>query len=230
MGGRERTSAVTFAILGPLEVRLDGARTSVGGPRAQAILAALLLHVGERVSTETLIDLVWGEEPPPTARSALQVHISKLRRRLEELGASAGLATHGSSYSLEMSHDQLDARRFPRLVEEGRAHLAAGDAEAAKDALAEALALWRGFPLSDVDLPGLTPGAFRELEQQHHLASVLRLEAELDLGRHAEIVPDLMKARAGEPLDERLAELTAVALVRSGRQADALAELSALRR
>jgi DNA-binding SARP family transcriptional activator/tetratricopeptide (TPR) repeat protein len=211
-------------------VRVDGARVSVGGPRSQAILAALLLRPGERVPADSLIDVVWGEEPPPTARAALQVHVSKLRRHLDEHGFGAIVETHGSAYAIAVGPHQLDVTSFRRSLEQGRAHLGAGDIEGARTALAEALALWRGSPLAGLELPGLPPGAIQELEDLHDLTVLLRLEAELGSGRGLEIVPELLQLRAARPLDERVAELAALALVRGGRQADALAELATLRR
>lgn len=221
---------IGFQILGPLEVRVDGARVPVGGPRAQAILATLLLHAGEQVAAETLIDIVWGDDPPPTVRAALQVHVSKLRRHLDEHGVGGALETHGSAYAIAVTPDQLDASRFRRAIEDGRARLGARDAPGARASFVEALALWRGLPLAGLELPGLPPGATRELEDLHDLAVVLRLEAELALGHDVEVVPEVLQVRAVRPLDERVAELAALALVRGGRQADALAELAVLRR
>ncbi len=220
---------VRFGILGPLEVRVGDQRIAVGGPRVQAILAVLLLRGGQEVSADTLIDAVWGESAPPTVRTSLQVHISKLRKTLGEHGAADAIRTRGSAYELQMAPEQLDATRFRRAIIEGRESLGANDPERARRRLTEALALWRGVPLTGLDLPGLPAGELRELEDLHDLATTLRFEAELELGRHLEIVPDLMRARAERPLDERLAELAALALFRCGRQADALAELASLR-
>jgi DNA-binding SARP family transcriptional activator len=220
---------VTFRILGPFEVLSEGARVPVTGPRVQAILALLLLEPGREVSMETLLDVVWGDEAPPTARTAMQVHISKLRKWLASAGFPDALVTSRASYELRIPPDSVDAFAFKRLVEEGGKLLGAGDNERAIEALERALSLWRGSPLTGIDLPGLAPGVLNELEDLHDRAMVLRFEAELAMGHHAEIVPDLGRARADRPLDERVAELAALALYRSGRQADALAELSALR-
>jgi len=223
------TPTVQFGILGPLEVRVGEDRVELGGPRVQAILAVLLLHAGQEVSTDALIEAVWGEAPPSTVRTALQVHISRIRRTLRQHGIADAVVTRGSSYALAISPEQLDAANFRRLVEGGRTHLAAGETARACEVLVEALDLWRGFPLDGIDLPGLPPGVVQELEDHHELATALRLEAELELGRHAGVLPDLARVRREHPLDERIAELTALGLYRSGRQADAIAELATLR-
>jgi DNA-binding SARP family transcriptional activator/tetratricopeptide (TPR) repeat protein len=217
-----------FGILGPLEVRA-GEELLTFGPRVQAVLATLLLADGKEISADALIDVVWGDSPPPTARTSLQVHISRLRRTLGAHGLQDALVTRGSSYALTLARGQLDAEGFRRLIEEGRRSLASGDASAARDVFVDALELWRGPPLAGLELPGLAPGTLRELEDQHDLAVMLRLEAELALGHHADVVPELARLRKDQPLDERVAELTALALYRSGRQADALAELAGLR-
>jgi DNA-binding SARP family transcriptional activator/tetratricopeptide (TPR) repeat protein len=221
-------STVRFGILGPLEV-WAGEELLAFGPRVQAVLGALLLQEGQEISTDALIDVVWGDEPPPTARTSLQVHISRLRRSLKDHGLGDALTTRGSAYSLAVVPGQLDVAVFRGLLDAGRRSLASGDARAASDTLAEALDLWRGSPLAGIELPGLAPGMLRELEDQRDLAQMLLLEAQLELGGHAEAVPDLVRLRQARPLDERVAELAAIALYRSGRQADALAELAALR-
>lgn len=219
-----------FGILGPLEVRIDGEPLQVGGPRVQAVLAALMLQEGGEISADSLIDVVWGDDPPPTVRTSLQVHISRIRSSLAALGARDLLTTHGSAYVLAMAPDQLDAAVFRRRVSDGRALLGDGSVGEALEALAEALGLWRGVPLTGIELPGLAPGVLRELEDLRDLAVALHAEAELSLGMHAEALPNILRARAELPLDERVCELAALALYRSGRQADALAEVAALRR
>lgn len=224
------TSTLRYGILGPFEVKVEGRLVSVGGPRVQAVLAALVMQEGLETSAEYIIDVVWGEHAPPTVRTSLQVHISKIRAALAEVGVRNVLTTHGSSYVLALRPGQLDATEFRRLVAEGREFLGQDEPGDALGALGAALALWRGVPLAGLDLPGLPAGALRELEDLRGLALVLRAEAELMLGRHAEALPNLLRARTETPLDERICELAALALYRSGRQADALAELASLRR
>ena len=215
--------SVHYGILGPLELRVNGRQLAVGGPRVQAVLAVLVMQEGREIAAETLIDIVWGDNPPPTVRTSLQVHISKIRSVLKGAGFPDALATNGSAYSLVVDRDQVDASAFRDLVEEGRELLAQGSTERALEAFRQASAMWRGAPLAGLDLPGLAPGSLRELEDLRDLTLVLSCEAELALGQHAEALPNLLRLRAELPLDERICELSALALYRSGRQADALA-------
>src|SRR6266404_4709955 len=135
-----------FKILGPLEVADEGRELELGGSRQRQLLAILLLHRNELVSSDRLIDHLWGTEPPPTAAKGLQVHISRLRKAL---GAGGRLVTHAGGYTLRAGVEDVDAARFEQLVERGRECLAAGDAAEAAADLREALGLWRGRPLAD---------------------------------------------------------------------------------
>jgi DNA-binding SARP family transcriptional activator len=143
--------AATFRILGPLEV-LDGDRVvALGGGRQRALLAILLLRANQVVSTDQLIDGLWGETPPPTARQTVQVYVSQLRRVLPVDGEPGGSAieTRAPGYLLHVAPGELDLDRFEALFGDGRAVLAGGDAERASGILREALGLWRGAPLAD---------------------------------------------------------------------------------
>src|SRR5436190_7882543 len=145
--------SLTFGILGPLRIERGREVLAPSGPRQQAVLAALLLRPNEVVSTDALIDAVWGEEPPPTARTALQVHVSKLRNLVEE-DPRAEIETVAPGYRLRVDAEAVDALRFGTLVDEGVDALAEADSERAVDVLGRALALWRGHPLEGVDAPG----------------------------------------------------------------------------
>src|SRR5215212_1109103 len=135
-----------FRILGPLEA-LDGTRpVALGGRRRRAVLAALLLHPNETVSNERLIDELWGESPPVNALKTLQVNVSRLRKALPE----DVLLTRGHGYELRVERDELDARRFERLLDEARAELAAERPERGLEALERGLSLWRGTPFADL--------------------------------------------------------------------------------
>jgi DNA-binding SARP family transcriptional activator len=217
-----------FRILGPLEVRLDGAPVPVRGAKQRALIATLALHASETVSADALAEVLWGDEPPPTARTALQVQVSKLRKLLA--GGDASLDTRGAGYALRVDADAIDLHRFDRLLELGRAALAEGEAARARAALADALALWRGTPLVDVDAPGLSTADLTSLEERRTAAVVARFEADLELGRHDDVVVDAEPVLAAEPMHERLHQLAALALYRAGRQGDALEVLSRLRR
>jgi DNA-binding SARP family transcriptional activator/DNA-binding beta-propeller fold protein YncE len=209
---------VEFRILGPLEAEQDGRLVPLGGRKQRALLALLLLHANAVVPRDRLIDELWGDEPPETARTALQVHVSQLRKAL----GGDRIETRAPGYRVRTEPDALDLERFERLVAEGRDALAGGDAERSADALREALALWRGTPLAEL---GEVPFAQREclrLEELRLAALEERVEADLQLGGHARLVPELEGLVREHPLRERLRGQLMLALYRCGRQADAL--------
>jgi DNA-binding SARP family transcriptional activator len=209
---------VEFRILGPLEAEQDGRLVPLGGRKQRALLALLLLHANGVVPRDRLIDEIWGDEPPETARTALQVYVSQLRKAL----GGERIETRAPGYRVRTEPGALDLERFERLVGEGRDALAGGDAERSADALREALALWRGTPLAEL---GAVPFAQREclrLEELRLAALEERVEADLQLGRHARLVPELEGLVREHPLRERLRGQLMLALYRCGRQADAL--------
>jgi DNA-binding SARP family transcriptional activator len=209
---------VEFRILGPLEAEQDGRLIPLGGRKQRALLALLLLHANAVVPRDRLIDEIWGDEPPETARTALQVYVSQLRKAL----GGEPIETRAPGYRVRTEPDALDLKRFERLVAEGRDALAGGDAERSADALREALALWRGTPFAEL---GEVPFAQREclrLEELGLAALEERVEADLELGRHARLVPELEGLVREHPLRERLRGQLMLALYRCGRQADAL--------
>jgi DNA-binding SARP family transcriptional activator len=209
-----------YRILGPLEALDDGRRISLGGARQRAVLALLLLHANEPVPRDVIIDELWGEAPPPTAAKVLQNCVSALRKELRERAET--LRTIGSAYALRLAPDELDRDRFERLLTEGRAALAGGDSVAAAERLREGLALWRGSPLSDFAYEQFAQEEIARLEELHVAAVEERIEADLALGRHAELVSELEALVARHPLRERLRGQLMLALYRSGRQAEAL--------
>jgi DNA-binding SARP family transcriptional activator/DNA-binding beta-propeller fold protein YncE len=207
-----------FRILGPLEAEQDGRLVLLGGRKQRALLALLLLHANAPVPRDRLIDEIWGDEPPETARTALQVYVSQLRKAL----GGERIETRTPGYRVRTEPDALDLERFERLVAGGRDALARGDAERSADALREALALWRGTPLAEL---GEVPFAQREclrLEELRLAALEERVEADLQLGRHARLVPELEGLVREQPLRERLRGQLMLALYRCGRQAHAL--------
>jgi predicted ATPase/DNA-binding SARP family transcriptional activator len=215
-----------FGILGPLEATEDGRPLALGGTKQRSLLAMLLLHANEAVSRERLIDALWDGQPPGSAATALQVYVSQLRKVLDP-GATRGdqelLVTRAPGYALQVEADQLDLRRFERLLGEGRAALARGKAETARATLAEALALWRGAPLADLDTVPFAQREAPRLEELRLAAVEERVDADLALGRHADLVAELEPLTAAHPLRERLRGQLMLALYRAGRQADALA-------
>jgi DNA-binding SARP family transcriptional activator len=215
-----------FRVLGPLEVR-EGARPlAVGRGKERALLAFLLLQANEVVSTDRLIDALWGENPPATAQTALQVYVSKLRKRL----GSTRIVTRAPGYVLELEAEELDLHRFERLISAGASSLAAGDAERAAGMLREALSLWRSPPLADLAYEAFVQPEALRLEELRVAALEQRIEADLVLGRHAQLVGELESLVARNPLRERLRGQLMLALYRSGRQADALDAYQSARR
>ena len=217
-GGR----GAEFRILGPLQVLVDGVERPVQGEKLQALLGRLLLEPNRPVATERLIDDLWGEAPPATARQSLHAHVTRLRRLLaSDDGSESPLVNDARGYLLHVD-DRLDAARFRRLVGEARATSRAGRAEAARAWYREALALWRGSVLEGVELEG-ADGARAELEELRLAALEERIDGDLALGTAAELVPELEQLVRQEPLREGLRARLMLALYASGRQADALA-------
>ena len=180
-------------------------------------MAGLAVNAEQTVSAERLIEFVWGEDPPPTARKSLQVYISRIRRVLGETAV-----THSpGGYLLRIDAGQIDARRFEELAEEGR-RLMSTDPQGAFDLLDQALALWRGSPLSDIDAEGDLIPYIERLGEDRQAAIEDRIEAALALGRHVELVGELRTLVGAHPLRERLWGQLMLALYRSGRQAEAL--------
>jgi predicted ATPase/DNA-binding SARP family transcriptional activator len=208
-----------FLVLGPLEVRVDGRALALGGVKPRALLAVLVLHANEPVSTERLALALWGEDAPAGAVKTVQVHVSRLRRAL---GESDVLATTPGGYRLRVQPGELDADRFENGVAEGRRALAAGRPDQAASALREALELWRGPPLAELAGLPFAPAEIAGLEEQRLAALELRVEADLAAGRHAELVGELQRLTSQHPWRERLHAQLMLALYRTGRQADAL--------
>ncbi len=208
-----------FGILGPLAVWTDGSELALGAPKQRALLALLLLRRNELVPTATLVDLLWGERPPATAVKAVQVYVSQLRKALGD----TTVETRPLGYLLRVEAGVVDAETFEELLGRGRRVLAEGDAAEASAVLRRALGLWRGPALADFRYESFARDETGRLEELRFVALEQRLEADLALGRHAEVVPELEALVREHPLRESLRGLLMVALYRSGRQADALA-------
>lgn len=214
-----------FDILGPVGVLDDEGRPlALGGPRGRALLVLLALDAGRIVPPDQLIDGVYGADPPPNAGNALQSQVSRLRRAL---GAQDLVEFHPSGYRLAVQPGDVDAHRFRRLAEEGRQALRAGDPRTAAGLLGDALGLWRGAALADAPL---AEASAARLEEQRLAATEDRVEAELALGGHRELVAELTELTAAHPLRERPRAQLMRALYGSGRQAEALAAFEEGRR
>jgi DNA-binding SARP family transcriptional activator len=207
-----------FRILGPLEVRENDRRIEVGGGKQRALLAVLLVHPGETVSIDALIDALWGAQPPERAASSMHAYVSRLRRALGRDRLLRG--PHG--YRLVVEPEELDVVRFQSLVASGRESLERGDAEGAAEAFRAALALWQGPPLADFTYEPFAANEIARLEELHLEVVEGRIQSELALGRHQQLVPELDELVRKHPLRERLRGQLMLSLYRSGRQADAL--------
>jgi predicted ATPase/DNA-binding SARP family transcriptional activator len=233
-GSRSRFSVrvglrVEFLILGPLEVRSEGKPVVLAGRRQRALLSLLLLRANEAVSVDALVEGLWGETPPRTASHALQVFVSDLRKALRGAGEDR-IATQSPGYLIRVEPDELDLHRFERLATEGRNALARDDPAAASAVLAEALTLWRGDPLADLAYEAFAQEPIARLEEQRLSALEDRIAADLQLGKHAELVGELEALTAKHPYREGLRHHLMLALYRAGRQSEALAVYQETRR
>jgi DNA-binding SARP family transcriptional activator len=211
-----------FRILGPLEALDDERSLPLGGQKQRALLAILLLRAGQVVSTDRLIDDLWGEHPPRTAATSLQNFVSHLRKAL---GAGT-LVTRQPGYLIDLNGSELDLHEFERLVRSAR------DAEPEERArlLREALTLWAGPPLAEFAYEPFAEGEIARLDELRLAATEDLHDAELELGRHAQLVGELERLVAAQPLRERLRGQLMLALYRSGRQAEALRAFQEARR
>jgi DNA-binding SARP family transcriptional activator len=227
MGSTQDAGPAQFHILGPIEV-LDGdARPlRLPGSKTKALLAELVINANRVVSTDRLIEVLWGDSPPETAAKTLQTYVVQLRKAVEPHrtpGTSGELVlTRESGYLLAVHPEQIDAVRFQQLLHEGRDALRASEPQRAAEVISEALALWRGPALADVASALLVQPEAVRLEELRRAALEDRIDAELALGHHSEVVADIDLLVAANPLRERLWAQLMLALYRSGRQGDAL--------
>jgi len=203
-----------FRVLGPLEVETDEGPLTLTGHKQRALLALLLIHAGETLSADRIIDALWGEHPPPTAKRSLQNLVHNLRA---VLGTDV-VATRPQGYALCIGPDDLDLTRFERLLAQARRK----PPEDAAGLLHEALALWRGSALADLEYESFADGEIQRLEELRLEALERRAEADLELGAAAELVPELEALVAQHPLRERMRRHLMIALYRSGRQAESM--------
>jgi DNA-binding SARP family transcriptional activator len=217
-----------FAILGSLEVRTGDLVVPIGGFRQRALLAMLLLHANQVLSSDRLLEELWGGEPRADT-AALRVRISQLRKVLHRAGGSRPIETRAPGYVLSLERGQLDLGTFERLAAEGSAALR-DDPTAAASALREALALWRGPALAEFAYEPFAQTAIGRLEETRLGTLEKRIDAELALGPERDLVGELQVLVAEHPLREHFCEQLMLALYRSGRQAEALAVFQEKRR
>jgi DNA-binding SARP family transcriptional activator/tetratricopeptide (TPR) repeat protein len=214
---------VRYAILGPVELCEGELRTPIGGRRQAALLAVLLLNANRALSSDSLIDVLWGDRGPVAAKR-LQAAILRLRRTLDPEGTrdESVLRTVAGGYLLAVSPGELDADVFQARLRDGCRALEGGDARSARDALSEALRMWRGPALAEVAYEEFAQPEIRRLEELRLAALETRIEAELRLGEDSGLIGELEVLVAAHPGRERLAGQLMLALYRCGRQGEAL--------
>ena len=210
-----------FRLLGPLEIRAGEDWRGIGAPKWRSVLATLLIHPGQIVSADTLINEVWGDGPPARAANLISIYVLRLRRLMDDEDSRL-LVTRAPGYQLLLTRSDTDALVFEAMVRDGRRAFAAGDPQGAASQLTGALALWHGPPLADVPP---TPFVEAEAERLNELrlgAIELRITAELACGGHAQAVAEIRRLLADHPLREGLWLLLMRALDGAGRHAEAL--------
>ncbi|MEU2929445.1 AfsR/SARP family transcriptional regulator [Streptomyces sp. NPDC007251] len=225
-----RGESTEFRLLGPVAVhdRATGTGIVPSGPKQRALLATLVIHAGERLPVDTLVEELWGDRPPANAPNALHTHVARLRRLLPAPGHE-WISTLPTGYLLTLGHASTDVARFTRLSGQGRAAVPA-DPRYATELLRRALSLWQGPALQDCRQGPVCTAEADRLEEQRLSALEALYEASLNCGRYAEITSDLERLTADHPLHERFYDLLMVALYRCGRQAEALGVYERARR
>jgi DNA-binding SARP family transcriptional activator/DNA-binding beta-propeller fold protein YncE len=215
-----------FRALGPLAVLADGEAIDLGRGNERMLLALLVLHAGRPLSSDAIIDAIWGERPPPTAREMVRNYVARARRRLGD----EAIATLPAGYTLRIGEGSVDLISFTALARDGATWLEEGEPERALALLEQALALWRGRPLPELDLAASGREELGRLEEQRLTASEDRIDAALAVGRSAALVPELEERVREHPFRERPLAQLMLALYRCGRQKDALDRFQAARR
>ncbi|HET7734526.1 MAG TPA: BTAD domain-containing putative transcriptional regulator [Nocardioidaceae bacterium] len=213
-----------FRLLGPLQVAdPEGGLVDLGGPRPRELLALLLLHPHQLVTRDRLVDTLWGEGATEGAATTLRSHVLAVRRVLTRAGLPDALETRSGGYLLAVDPNEIDAVVFERLVHRGQETSALGRSEESLGLFEQALALWRGEPLVELGPPEFAESTIARLEELWLVAQEGLAGAQLELGRHAQVVGRLQELVAQHPFREELTALLMLALFRSGRQVDALA-------
>jgi DNA-binding SARP family transcriptional activator len=219
-----------FRVLGSLQVCADGVEVTPSAPKLRGVLAFLVFRHNQVIPVTTLIDELWGEDPPRSALSTLQTYMYKLRKLLDEAGGGDMLVTKPTGYLAAIPPEGIDVCRFERYVAEGRHAFDQGDALRASEILSRALSMWRGPALADVATGERLSAHVIGIEECRLVALELRLEADLRLGRHRELVSELKELASTHPLHEALHAMLMVALSRSGRRIEALDTYQLFRR
>jgi DNA-binding SARP family transcriptional activator len=216
----EMDIATEFFLLGPLLVRRGEVTLPVAAGKQRAVLAALLLSADRAVSLDELTEVLWGAAPPPSARVSVQNHVMRLRKAL---GDGARIRTHPHGYEIRLDHGEVDVARFEAHLAAARAAARDGSWGTAAERARAGLALWRGEPLADVESDLLAARDIPRLAELRLQAIETRIDADLHLGHHREVIGELRHLAGAHPLRERLHGLLMLALYRDSRQAEALA-------
>lgn len=222
-------TALLFGLLGPVEAWVGGREVPLGGPRARAVLSALLLEANRVVSLDAIVAAAWGDDPPDTARFQTQNRVSALRRVLRESGGEDAIETAGAGYVIHVEPGQLDVLEFDGQLRDARTSMAVGQLTPAAQTLASALGLWRGPALHGLDTPRLRAAA-RRLDEARLTAQELLVDIQLRCGRHHEVIGELLDLVAAHPWREHAAGQLMLALYRAGRRRDALEAFEAAAR
>lgn len=212
---------VSFRILGPLRAAVQGEPVDLGGGRARLVLAALLLDADRAVPVERLVDVVWDDRPPSSARTQIAIAVSGLRRAFRDAGGAQVIETVRPGYRIPVDAAEIDAPAAAELIGAARRDVAAGRLVGAGGRFRAALALWNGPVLAGLDSPMIRAGALR-WEELRLTAIEEAAHVELGLGRHRELIGELIGTVEEHPYRERLRGLLMMALARAGRQSEAL--------
>jgi DNA-binding SARP family transcriptional activator len=218
-----------FGILGPIEVRAAGAVRPIRPGKQRVLLAALLLSANQAVSVDEIAEIFWGLAPPPSARVTIQNYVMRLRQALADTGSSR-ISTQSRGYQMRVAAGELDVTRFEALLGSARAAVRDSSWRTAAAEASAALSLWRGEPLADVDSEALAARDGPRLAELRLQALEIRIDADLHLGRHAEVIVELQRLIRDHPLRERFHGLLMLTLYRDGRQGEALAAYQHVRR
>jgi DNA-binding SARP family transcriptional activator len=223
------TAEVEFGLLGPLVVRCGGRSVPMPQGKQRGVLVALLLNANRVVTLEELADLLWGSASPASARVTVQNYVKRLRQAMGEAGRDR-ISTRPHGYLISAGPDELDVSRFEQLLRSARSAQRAGSWQAVSELSLAALSLWRGEPLADVGSQVLAQREAPRLAEMHLQAVQARLDADLHLGRHGEVIPELRGFTRSLPLREHFHALLMLALYRCGWKSEALAAYADARR
>jgi DNA-binding SARP family transcriptional activator/serine/threonine protein kinase/WD40 repeat protein len=214
--GRKLAAEVRFEVLGPLTVTESHAAVNIGGPKQRTVLAMLIAHAGDPVSVDTIIQAVWGDDAAPSARRIVQTYVATLRGAVGD-----SIVKTGNGWRLEVPRHAIDGLAFEDLYQSAR-EIAGTNPQRASVALREALAMWRGHPYADVEAHGALSGEIARLSELRVAAQAARVDADLALGRDADLVGEIEALMAEHPYSERFRAQQMLALYRAGRQQEAL--------